>query len=117
MSSSKPLQLVYSYVWGDAYATSFDGFNFYVIFVDHYIKYIWLYSIRHKYDVLSIFIKFITLVEKFFQLPLIFFYSDNREEFQKLKTFLKLMESIIFYNSTHSSTKWIRGAASPSTCP
>ncbi|XP_019183729.1 PREDICTED: uncharacterized protein LOC109178647 [Ipomoea nil] len=40
--STKPLQLVYTDVWGPT-ENSIDEFRYYVIFVDHFSKYIWLY--------------------------------------------------------------------------
>lgn len=51
MSSSQPLQLVFSNVWGPASIPSVDGFRYYVIFVDNFSKYTWLFPIIHKSDV------------------------------------------------------------------
>ncbi|GKE08007.1 retrovirus-related pol polyprotein from transposon TNT 1-94 [Tanacetum coccineum] len=42
--STKPLELVYTDVWGPT-QTSIDGFVYYVIFVDHFTKYVWLSSV------------------------------------------------------------------------
>ena len=83
LTSTQPLQLIYTDVWGPT-ISSIDGFRFYVIFVDHYTKYIWLYPIKQKSDVKSIFQNFKLVVEKFFQLPIISVYSDNGGEFQAL---------------------------------
>ena len=51
LRSNSPLELIYSDVWGPLPIPSHDGFNYYVIFVDHYTKYIWLFPIKRKYDV------------------------------------------------------------------
>lgn len=59
--ATKPLQLLYSDVWG-AVHKSIDGFQYYVVFVDYYSKYVWLYPIKHKYDVWIIFPQFKFLV-------------------------------------------------------
>lgn len=48
LKSHKPLDLVYSDVWGPAPISSYDGFRYYVIFVDHFTKYIWLYPLKQK---------------------------------------------------------------------
>lgn len=40
VSSSQPLQLIYFYVWGLVPIPFRDGFRYYVIFVDHFLKYI-----------------------------------------------------------------------------
>ena len=43
-----------------------DGFKYYVIFVDHFTRYIWCYPIKQKYEVKIVFIRFKTIVEKYF---------------------------------------------------
>ncbi|XP_019184787.1 PREDICTED: uncharacterized protein LOC109179746 [Ipomoea nil] len=45
--STKPLQLVYTDVWGPT-GKSIDEFYYYLIFVDHFSKYIWLYPMKHN---------------------------------------------------------------------
>lgn len=79
---------MYFDVWGPAPNKSYDGFLYYVIFVDHFTKYVWLYPLRNKSDVFSVFVQFKNIVEKFFSLPLIALYSDNGGEFIKVKQFL-----------------------------
>ncbi|CAJ2653122.1 unnamed protein product [Trifolium pratense] len=88
LQSTRPLELIYSDVWGPAPIRSLDGFLYYVIFVDHFTKYVWLYPMKYKSDVYSIFIQFKAVVEKYFNLPIISFFSDNGGEFIKLKSFL-----------------------------
>jgi hypothetical protein len=66
-----------------------DGFQYYVIFVDHFTKYTWLYPLRLKSDVLNVFTKFKTVVEKFFKTSILTIYSDGGGEYQKLKSFLE----------------------------
>ena len=88
MSSSKPLDLIYSDVWGPT-ITSSDGYRYYVIFVDHFTRYIWLYPLKNKSDVKDTFILFKNIVEKFFQRSIISLYSDNGGEYIALKSFLQ----------------------------
>ena len=40
LTSSWPLELIYTDVWGPAPVISFDNYRYYVIFVDHFTKYI-----------------------------------------------------------------------------
>ena len=87
LSSTKPLELLYSDVWTSP-VHSIDGFKYYVIFVDHYTHYIWLYPLRKKSDVLSVFTRFKTLVENKFQTQIITLYSDNGGEYIAMKDFL-----------------------------
>ncbi|RHN41157.1 putative RNA-directed DNA polymerase [Medicago truncatula] len=48
ISSNYPLEIVYSDVWGPAPFNSIDGFRYYVIFIDHFSKYVWLYPMKFK---------------------------------------------------------------------
>ena len=86
--SSRPLKLIYTDVWGPAPVRSIDGFLFNLVLVDHFTKYVWLYPIKNKSDVSTIFPKFKALVEKYFNLPIVTVYSDDGCEFLKLRSFL-----------------------------
>ena len=70
---------------------SFVGYLYYVVFVNYYSKYAWLYPIKHKSDVCKIFPQFKLLVEKFFQTTIIPIFSDNGGEYQGLTSFLQSM--------------------------
>ncbi|KAL4582707.1 hypothetical protein LXL04_007266 [Taraxacum kok-saghyz] len=89
-TATKPLQLIYSDVWGPV-QKSIDGYLYYVVFVDYYSKYVWLYPIKRKSDVSKIFPQFKLLVEKFFQTPIISIFSDNGGDYQGLASFLQSM--------------------------
>lgn len=84
LSSNSPLEVIYSDVWSSP-ISSFDNYKYYVMFVDHYTKYTWLYPMQHKSDTLNIFIAFKRLVEKKFNHTIKTLYSDNGGEFQKLR--------------------------------
>ena len=84
VSSSKPLEVIYSDVWSSPILSK-DGFKYYVLFVDHFTKYMWLYPLKQKSDVHAVFVRFKTLVEKFFKTPIISLYSDNGGEYIALR--------------------------------
>lgn len=88
LTSSKPPELMYTDVWGPTSIKSIDGYSYYLIIVDHFTKYNWLYTLKNKSDVSLIFPKFKSLVEKYFNLPIITLHSHNGGEFIKLKNFL-----------------------------
>ena len=88
LQSSGPLDLVYTDVWGPSSIKSIDCFFYYVIFVDHFIKHIWLYPLRLKSDVYTIFLKFKAVVEKIFKRSIIIVYSDIGGEYTSLREFL-----------------------------
>lgn len=51
LTSIKPLDLVYTYVSGPTPTKSLDQFIYYLVFVDHFTKCIWLYPMKYKSNV------------------------------------------------------------------
>ncbi len=90
LQSHAPLELIYTDVWGPANYTGIDGSRYYLLFVDHYTKYMWFYPMVTKSDVSSIFPHFKKIVENRFQTKIKTLYSDNGCEFIALKSFLSL---------------------------
>ncbi|RVW13786.1 Retrovirus-related Pol polyprotein from transposon RE1 [Vitis vinifera] len=89
LSTSSPLKVIFTDIWtSTVYST--DNFKYYVIFVDHFTKYIWLYPLKRKSDTHDVFVRFKALVEKFFNRPIITLYSDNGGEYQALSSFLTI---------------------------
>ena len=86
-SVSKPLQDIYSDVWGPFQQFN-DRYSYYAIFVDYYTRYTWLYPMKRKSDVYTLFPQFKTLVEKYHQTPLISVFTDNGGEYIALTTYL-----------------------------
>ena len=64
--SIKPLQYLFSDVWLSP-ITSIDGYKYYLILVDHFTRYTWLYPLKRKSQVLETFQAFKPLVENKFQ--------------------------------------------------
>lgn len=57
----------------------------YVLFVDHFTKYMWFYPLKNKSDVHEVFVWFQSIVEKFFDTKIVSLYSDNCREYIALK--------------------------------
>ena len=79
ITSSFPLNVIFSDVW-TSIVSSFDGFNYYVIFVNH--------PLRRKSNVHSTFVAFKQLVENYFSTVIKTLYTDNGGEFLALWSFL-----------------------------
>lgn len=88
LESRGPLDLVYTDVWGSSPIQSIDDFNYYVVFVDPFTKYIWFYPLRLKFDVFTIFRQYKVVVEKNFNRSTISVYSNGGGEYTALKDFL-----------------------------
>ena len=52
------LYIIYTDMWGPAHCVGLDGSHYYLIFIDHYTKYMWFYPINAKSCVKSIFPQF-----------------------------------------------------------
>ncbi|XP_010545858.1 PREDICTED: uncharacterized protein LOC104818098, partial [Tarenaya hassleriana] len=87
--SSRPLEVVFSDVWMSP-IESFNGYRYYVVFVDHFTRYTWLYPLKRKSHVSDIFVRFKSLVETRFQSKLMSLYSDNDGEYVALKNYLSV---------------------------
>jgi hypothetical protein len=95
LKSQALLNLVYTDVWGPASSTGIDGSRYYLIFVDHFSKYIWFYLMVKKSDVSTIFPKFKNFVETRFQTKIKSLYSDNGGEFITLRSFYHIVGLVI----------------------
>ena len=78
MSSTSPLQLVHNDVWGPAPVTSVLGYKFYVNFVDDFTRFTWLFLLKHKSEVLTVFLHFKALVENQFRFKIQTLRIDGR---------------------------------------
>lgn len=47
ITSSRPLQILFSDVWSSP-TLSFDGYKYYLLIVDHYTRYMWLFPLKLK---------------------------------------------------------------------
>lgn len=50
-----PLQLVQTDIWGSSPMNSFNGFHYYISFVDMFTRYIWVYLLKSKSKVSQVF--------------------------------------------------------------
>ena len=63
LGKSEPLALVHSDVCGPMPTLSMGGAAYFVTFIDDFSRKTWVYPLRRKDEVLSIFKRFVTLVE------------------------------------------------------
>jgi hypothetical protein len=87
LTSHSPLEIIYTDVWGPASVESIDQNKYFVIFVDHFTKYIWLYPIKYKSNVFTIFPTFKNLVENYFKTKIIPFIQTVGVRFKNSNLF------------------------------
>ncbi|KAL5825807.1 hypothetical protein ACOSQ3_021870 [Xanthoceras sorbifolium] len=83
-----PLELVFSDVWGPAPISSSQGYKYFVNFINFHTRYTWIYPLREKSEVISVFKLFKTAAELLFDRKLKCFQSDWGGEFRPIASFL-----------------------------
>ena len=79
--ASLPFELVHSDLWGPAPVVSVNGFRYYMLFVDHYSRFNWLYPLKSKFEAFTKFVHFNAMVTNQFSLKIKTFRSDRGGEF------------------------------------
>jgi hypothetical protein len=63
--SSTPFDLVHSDIWGPAPVPTEGGSRYFVIFLDDYSRYTWIYLLQHRSELISL--KFIKIFTKWYK--------------------------------------------------
>ena len=77
----EPLELVHSDVCGSMLTLSLGGASYFVTFIDEISREVWAYPLKHKDEVLSVFKRFVTLVETEIGKRVKCLHFDNGEEY------------------------------------
>jgi transposase InsO family protein len=84
VSSSSSVTSCFDIVHSDLWTSpimSLSGFKYYVLFLDHYYQYVWVYPLMNKSDVLSKFQLFRSYVRTHFKCEIKSFQCDHGGEF------------------------------------
>jgi len=79
--ASTCFELIHSDVWGMSHVVSHANYKYFVTFIDDYSRFTWLYFLRSKSEVFSMFKKFLTYVETQFQASVKILRSDSGGEY------------------------------------
>ncbi|KAK1414359.1 hypothetical protein QVD17_30103 [Tagetes erecta] len=81
------LDLIFCDVWGPASDLSFDGHRYFMLCVDQYSKFMWIFHLKQKSDVYSTFKQFVYMVERQFNTKVKNVQTDWGGEFRNLSTY------------------------------
>ena len=90
--SSAPFDLIHSDIWGPAPVPTEGGSKYFVIFVDDFSRYTWIYLLHHRSELVSIYQTFHKMIETQFNRTVKVFRSDNAQEYND-KSFLSFLDS------------------------
>jgi hypothetical protein len=108
--STSPLELIHSDVWTSS-ISSLSGCKYYVLFVDDYSRFTWLYPLINKSDVYQCFVKFTLLVENLFSSKIKQLQTDNGGEYTSALFKQFLSQHGIFHRMTCPHTSQQNGIA------
>ncbi|PRQ16309.1 putative RNA-directed DNA polymerase [Rosa chinensis] len=80
-TTTAPLQIIHSDVWGPTSILSVSGFKYYVLFIDDWSRFTWLFPLHCKSEVFHSFQKFKLLVENQFDTKIKSLRCDNGGEY------------------------------------
>ena len=90
--SSAPFDLIHFDIWGPAPVPTEGGSKYFVIFVDDFSRYTWIYLLHHRSELVSIYQTFHKMIETQFNRAVKVFWSDNAQEYND-KSFLSFLDS------------------------
>ena len=79
--SSTPFDLLNSDIWGPAPVPIEGGSRYFVIFVDDFSRYTWIYLLHHRSELVSIYQTFHKMIETQFNLTIKVFRSNNAQKY------------------------------------
>ena len=88
--ASSPFELIHYDLWGPAPIPSVNGFKYYVLFIDHFTRFTWVFLLNSKSEVFNKFVHFKAMVETQFSTKIKTFRSDGGGEYTSnaFKTYL-----------------------------
>ncbi|XP_060957927.1 retrovirus-related Pol polyprotein from transposon RE2 isoform X2 [Cannabis sativa] len=86
--ATQPLALVHTDLWGPSHILSKENYRYYIVFIDDYSRFSWIFPLSIKSQAFETFIKFKSLVEKQFNLPIKAVQADGGGEFRPFERFL-----------------------------
>ena len=90
--ATSPFELVHTDLWGLAPLDSINGYKYYVIFIDDFTRFTWMYLLTNKSEVYSKFVMFHAMIKTQFSSTIKTLRSDGGGDFTS-KSFESFLSS------------------------
>ena len=91
-STTFPFQLIHSDIWGPSPVASINGYRYFVLFIDDYSRFTWVYFMKHKSELCQIYKNFVVMIKTQFSYTIQTLRTDNAMEYQD-STLLQFLAS------------------------
>jgi transposase InsO family protein len=102
---ASPFDLVHSDVWGPAPTPTMGGSRYFVIFIDDYSRFTWIYMMKNRHKLPQIYINFSKMIQTQFSKVIKVFRRDNAMEYRdsKLLSFLSEQGTLSEFSCAYTS--------------
>ena len=106
--AKSPFELVHTDVWGPCQTASTLGFQYFTTFIDDYSRFTWLFLMKNRAELYSIFHKFYAKILTQFNIYICVLCSDNAREYFSAPfiSFVPTWDPSAVFLCSYSSTKW-----------
>ena len=109
--STDIFDFIHSDVWGPSPISSIGRSRYFVVFVDDYSRYSWIFHMKHRSELLQVYSNFAKLVETQFSKRIKIFRSDNALEYTQYAFQAVLHSYDTIHHLTCSGTSQQNGKA------
>ncbi|KAJ9675922.1 hypothetical protein PVL29_024745 [Vitis rotundifolia] len=109
--AKSPFELVHTDVWGPCRTASTLGFQYFVTFTDDYSRCTWLFLMKNRAELFSIFQKFYAEIQTQFNISIRVLRSDNAREYFSAPFTSFMSQHGIIHQSSYAHTPQQNGVA------
>jgi hypothetical protein len=103
--SNSSFNLVHSDIWGPAPTPSMGGSRYFVLFIDDYSRFTWIFMMKNRHELPQIYINFAKMIKTQFSKTIKVFRRDNAMEYRdsKLLSFLHEQGTLSEFSCPYTS--------------